>query len=163
MANSLADIWIRKQDIKLSKLHKCNYASSVGYLWWGQISVSNKGQLWLHIILVPLTWAVLSLSVNVDQRGACGDPALYLPGKSLSSSWNKGKVTFISSVLYFLGEQLNTSACWHTQKWIDLSFGWNSKNDQCLLLSLLRKLGTGATCHPQALSFALGLVCEPVI
>lgn len=163
MANSLVDIWILKQDVKLSKLHKCNYASSVGYLWWGQIGVSNKGQLWLRIVSVPLTLAVLSLSVNDDQRGTCGNLALNLPGKSLSSSWNKGKVTFISSVRYFLREQLNTSACWHTQKWIDLSFGWNSKNDQCQLLSLLGKPKTGAACHPQALSYALGLVCEPVI
>lgn len=150
------DIWIRKQDVKLSKLRKCNCASSVRYLWSGQISVSDKGQLWLHIVSVALTLA--ALSVNVDQRGTCGDPALYLPARKIPQVLLKQ-----SRVLCFLREQLNISACWHAQKWIDLSFGWNSKNDRCLLLSLLRKRKTGATCHPQALSFALGLVCEPVI
>lgn len=96
MANSLVDIWIRKQDVKLSKLRKCNYAGSVGYLWWGQIIMLNQRAVVAAHHFSALTVAMLSLSGNVDQRGRWGDPALHLSEKSLSSSWNKGKVTFIS-------------------------------------------------------------------
>lgn len=70
--------------------------------------------MWLHIILVTLTSAVLillSLSVSVIGKGmysesvylkVSSDLALYLFGKSLSNSWIKGEVTFINSMLYFV-------------------------------------------------------------
>lgn len=60
--------------------------------------MSAKGHMWLHIILVSLTLAVLivlSLSINVIQKGMYSEPvylklnsdlALYLSGKSRSSS-----------------------------------------------------------------------------
>lgn len=49
-----------------------SYASYIRYLQSGQISMSTKGHMWLHIILVSLTLAVLillSLSVNVIREG----------------------------------------------------------------------------------------------
>lgn len=75
-----------------------SYARYIWYLRSGQISMSAKGHMWLHIILVSLTLAVLillSLSINVIQKGMYSEPvylkvnsdlALYLSGKSRSSS-----------------------------------------------------------------------------
>lgn len=75
-----------------------SYASYIRYLRSGRISMSPKGRVWLHVISVSLPSAVLillSVSVNVIQKGMYSEPvylkvnsdlALYLPGKSLSSS-----------------------------------------------------------------------------
>jgi len=75
-----------------------SYASYIRYLHSGQINMSNKGHMWLHIILASLSLAVLillSLRVDVIWKGMYSeqvylkvnrDLALYLSGKSLNSS-----------------------------------------------------------------------------